>query len=410
MSIFDQELVACFRFFYEQANHDIHSKGFGLIRDNTKETIRASIASVGFGLSMYVIGVENGYLSKEEAILLVKGTFHTFLEHVDHFHGFFPHFLEMDSAKRYKKCEYSTIDSVLFYCGAITCDSYFDDAEIHTLFNRLFERWDFNPFIKTYQGKQVVTMAYNPLTDGDYRGEDSPWIYQWSTYAEQLAMYVLAAATDNVSDDLAQTLYNNIDKTIGSYGDYKYIYCPSNALFTYQYAHAWVDFGSYLATDSLDWFENSRIATLANRQFCIDHKDIYPIFNEHAWGLTAGLTPKGYRNQCILPNPFKDPENHIYGVLTPSGPIGSLPFSPIEVHDYVSYIITRYPDSFGHYGFADGIAEQNGSVWISDDYIGINKGISGLMIANYQSRIIWDVFMKHPLIQKAIQKLNFRKK
>lgn len=412
MTSLEKELYASFLFFMNEANHDPNSTGYGLILDDSRKLDRASIASVGFGLSAYVIGVENGYIERQSAIELVKGTFRTFLNNVDHFKGFYIHYLDMNTAELYKKCEYSTIDTVIFMNGAITCDSYFDDEEVHLLFNELFSRLDFRPFIKIHKGEKVFRMAYNPIQGGDYRAtSEDPWIYQWHMYAEQLSMYFVAAATDTLSSDEAKELYLGFDRNRGSYGGYEYLYSPTNALFIYQYSHAWVDFRNLIGPDGIDWFENSRIASLANKQYCIDMQVRYPILNEKAWGLTACLTPKGYRNQCILPNDLSTDEEHISGVLPPSGALGSIVFTEKESLDVLQTLEEKYQESFQKYGFTDGISLlENNQLWISDGYIGINKGITVLMIDNYLHGTTWKYYMKHPLIQKAIRKLSFRKK
>lgn len=412
MTNLEKELYHSFLYFIDEANADEQSKGYGLILDNSKNRHMASVAAVGFGLSAYVIGVENGYISYEVALKRVIGTFKTFLTNVDQYEGFFIHFADVETGKTYKKSEYSTIDTALFLNGAITCDSYFDDETVHSLFNQIYDRVHFEHFVKEYQGKRVFHMAYNPTEDGDYRHKsNSPWIYQWNMYAEQLMLYFLAAGSDRVSSDLAIDLYHGFDRNKGQYGLYEYVYSPPNSLFIYQYSHAWFQFQDYLDDNQFDWFENSRLATLGNRAFCIDHQHEYPTLNEKAWGLTACLTPLGYRNQHVLPNDLNKHEPYAMGVLPPSGAIGSMPFTPIESMEVLDELFNVYPEAFKKHGFTDGILKQaDGSLWICDEYIAINKGITVLMIDNYLHGTTWKYYMKHPIIQKAIQKLGFIRK
>lgn len=411
MNLLKEELYRSFLFFYELANHDIDSNGYGLILDNSKNKDMASIASVGFGLSCYVIGVENNYISYSEGEKLVRNTFKTFLNNLENFNGFFPHFFDIETGKPYRKCEFSTIDTAIFFNGAITCDSYFDNDEIHELFDKLYKRLNFSPFLKKYNDELVLSMAYNPNVGGDYRGDNqSPWIYQWHMYAEQLSIYFLAAGSDSITSKEAKELFKGFSRNKGIYKDYNYVYCPTNALFVYQYSHAWVDFRNINTLDGIDWFENSKVATLANRQFCIDHKEKYPVFNESIWGATACLTPNGYRNQCVIPNDFPDKYEKMDGVFSPSAPFGSLPFAYNEVLEVVSSLEKNYMKAFNKYGFTDSITIKNNEVWIASDYIGINKGITALMIDNYLNGTTWKYYMKHDIIQKAIKKLGFIRK
>lgn len=411
MNALEQELYHSFLFFLRERNSDLTSPGVGLIRDNTKNRSMASIASVGFGLSAFVIGVENHYITKEEGLELVKSTMRTFLE-AEHFHGFYVHFLDMDTAKPFKKSEFSTIDTAILMNGLLVADSYFDDPEIHQMFDVLFQRLDFRPFVKTFHEKEVLRMAYNPHVGGDYRQvSDDPWIYQWHMYAEQLSMYFLAAATDSMPEETARALYHGFERNLGTYGPYQYYYSPTNALFVYQYSHAWVDFKHIQTDDGIDWFENSRIASLANRLWCIDHQQDFPTLNQSAWGVTACLTPKGYRNQCIDPNDLNFDDIHVHGVFPPSGPLGSIVFTPNESLEALEELEMQYQIAKGPYGFRDGIQlQEDGSLWVSEHDIGINKGITCLMIDNYLHGTTWKYYMRHPRIQKAMAKLHFQRR
>ena len=48
--------------------------------------------------------------------------------------------------------------------------------------------------------------------------------------------------------------------------------------------------------------------------------------------------------------------------------------------------------------------------WYAEDYLGIDKGISVLMIANYESDFIWDLFMKSENVQNGMNVLGFTEK
>ncbi len=407
--ILNRELYHSFLYFYKHANLEDGSRGYGLISDDARLPNRASIASVGFGLTMYVIGVENGFITRAEALKIVKGTFTTFLNNISHFHGFYVHYCHRDNGLPYRKSEYSTIDTVLFLNGAIVCDAYFDDSELHVMFLQLIERVDYKQFIMEYKNKLVFRMAYNPHLDGDYRGKShDPWIYHWHMYAEQLSMYFLFAGKDDTDQETALKLYDGFERNIGKYKDYEYVYCPTNALFIYQYSHAWFDFRNLVDEHGFDWFNNSVIATKANKAYCIDKKSTYPILGENAWGLTACITPEGYRNQVVEPNDLNPNEIHVSGVLPPSGALGSITFVGEESGRVAEHLINDYPESFGPFGFYDGLTLIDGELWISKDYVGINKGITGVMIDNYLHGTVYKLYMSHPYIKKAITKLKFK--
>jgi hypothetical protein len=413
MTLIENELRRSFDYFWLLANRDENSPAYGLIADNSGRPEVASIASVGFGLSAIAIGVQNSYITYAEGLNAVRKTLKTFAEVIPHFNGFFVHFVKTSTGEPRKNSEYSTIDTAIFLNGAITCDVYFDDPEVHRLFNLIYERVDWNSFMFVYQGKLTFRMAYNPHEGGDYRWHTKdPWIYHWDMFAEQLSMYFLAAGSDTVSAGDAKALFDGFSRKKGCYAGYEYIYAPSNPLFIYQYSHAWVDFGKYLDADGFDWFANSKTATLANREWCLQHQKEYPIFNENMWGITHCLTPLGYRGQGVLPtDDLTQKEGHSTGVIPPSGLAGSIVFTPELVIPALEYIEKTYPTSFGQFGFADGIAVPGEhTIWICPDHIGINKGITVLMLDNYLHQTTWKLYMSHPLIVKAIAKLGFTKR
>lgn len=413
MTLVEMELRKSFDYFWKLANRDESSLGYGLIPDGTAKPEIASIAAVGFGLSAYPIGVKNGYITYEQGLVTVQKTLQTFAERIPHFKGFFIHFVKTLTGEPRKNSEFSTIDTAIFLCGAITCDAFFDDKEVHRLFKIIFDRVDWNAFMFDFHGKRCFRMAYNPTKGGDYRAHtEDPWIWQWNMTAEQLCMYFLAAGSDSVSAEDAKALYNGFDRKVGEYAGYKYVYSPSNPLFVYQYSHSWIDFANYVDAEGFDWFENSRVATLANREWCIRHRLKYPIFNENMWGITACLTPQGYRGQGVLPtDDLVHRDGHTQGVVPPCGPAGSIVFTPEIVKTALQHIKKTYPSSFGEYGFTDGIALLSGQTpWICPHYIGINKGITVLMLDNYLHGTTWNLFMNHPLMVKAVQKLGFSKR
>ena len=113
LSILHRELQGSIEFFLNFTNLDPTSPGFGLTVDSTKKPAIASIASTGFALSAWVIASERGLLPQQRALEITRGTLHTLLNHVSQHRGFFAHFLDISTAQRLGKCEYSTIDTAL---------------------------------------------------------------------------------------------------------------------------------------------------------------------------------------------------------------------------------------------------------------------------------------------------------
>jgi hypothetical protein len=134
-----------FRYFL----HEVDA-GSGLVLDSTAPGSHTSIAVVGLALSSYPVGVERGFLRREEAVARAVATLRFFWnapqgpepDTAGH-RGFFYHFLEMRTGRRAWECELSTMDSALFFAGALAAAAYFDgdapdEREIRSLAEALY--------------------------------------------------------------------------------------------------------------------------------------------------------------------------------------------------------------------------------------------------------------------------------
>lgn len=414
-NILKNEAYLCYKFLIDHTNFEKNHPGCGLTIDRMSKNNMASVASSGFMLSALVIGVERGYDSYETNLVRAINTLANFANNIPEYLGMFAHFVDPTTGKHYKKCEYSTIDTVLFINGMLTVDSYFDDEQIHNYAKKIFERIEWNKFIFDNNGNLQFRMAYNDKEGGDYLGNNQVgWIYQWSMLAEQLSMYILAAGSDDVSEKDAIELFLGFERYNGGYKGTNYIYSPLGSLFVYQYSHAWFDFDKYYDLKGFDWFENSRQACIASKKYCDDLKNEYPTF-QYAWGLSACDGPNGYHGYGNPPFGWAKDHKSDYLIKRTDGTIAiyalvsSLPFLPNEVKSTISKLVEKYPEINGQYGFYDSI-NLSDNLWIGKDYLGIDKGITLLMIDNYYYQTTWNYYMKHNIIKAGIKKLGFIRK
>lgn len=396
--IMDLESKGCFDFFWEQANSDSDSLGYGLIRDRAPgRPSMASIASVGYGLTALVIGAQREWVTTVQAYERALGTMKTFLYNAEHINGFFYHFLNMKSAKRYRKCEVSVIDTAILICGVLTAGEYFG-IEVKELAEKIYERVDWNWYVN--QETNFYYMGHHP--EKGHFGE-------WNFYAEQFMMYFLGAASP--THPINPELFYIFKRQCNSYMDYpKFIHTRSGSLFTYQFSHAWYDFRNTLDRNDYDWWKNSVLATKTNRQFCIDNSDKFKTFGPNSWGLTACDGPSGYCGGYGTP-PCQNNNTGYYadGTVPPCGSAGSIVFAPDEVLDTLNFLYDNFPKLWGKYGFVDAYNLDVTPAWYAVDCIGIDKGISLLMIENYRTGLVWDVFMKNKYTKLGMEKCEIHK-
>ena len=392
-----KELKASYRFFIKETNVDLKSRGYGLIKDKDMYADEiASIASVGYGLAALVIGTHRNWISYPEAYRRASKTLDTFLNYVEGKNGFYYHFVNIHTGKREWNCEISIIDTAIFICGAILAGEFFQGKikqKAEELYKRINWQW--------YRNKEsnYFYMGYKP--------ETGFWGH-WDMYAEQLMLYVLGVASPTYP--IPKTMYDDMKKETCTYeGIENIIYTYCGTLFTYQFSHAWIDFRDRKDENGIDWFENSKKATIANRTYCIKNKDRFKTFGENSWGLTACVGPNGYSGGYGAMPALADVDKQNDGTISPCGAAGSIVFTPELSIKALENFYNHYPKLWGRYGFIDGYNLENGE-WYSKEVIGIDKGISMMMIENYLSQLLWKQFMKNEYVQKGLEMLNINKK
>ena len=393
-----KELRRSYNFFIKEVNLDLNTNGYGLIRDKAmcaQHSDIASTASVGYGLAALIIGVKRGWISYNKAYERVNKTLDTFLKNVEGENGFYYHFVNINTAKREWDCEISIIDTAIFMCGAIVAGEFFQ-GQVKEKAEKLYTRinWEW------YRNKEnnYFYMGYKP--------ENGFW-GQWDMYAEQLMLYVLGVASPTFP--INKEMYYDIKKEKSDYGEIKdiiYTYCGT--LFTYQFSHAWIDFRNTRDKDGINWFDNSIKATLANRKYCIENSKRFKTFGKDSWGLTACIGPKGYSGgygakPCVANIDFEND-----GTITPCGAAGSVVFTPELSIKALENYYNNFPKLWGKYGFIDAYNLESGE-WYSNEIIGIDKGISMIMIENYLTQFIWKYFMKNEYVQNGLDILNIKK-
>ena len=391
-----KELRKSYNFFIKESNTNKKSDGYGLIRDKNRYANEiASIASVGYGLAGLIIGVKRKWINPKKAYEKANKTLDTFLNKVEGKNGFYYHFINMNTAKREWNCEISIIDTAIFICGAIVAGEFFG-GEIKEKTEELYKRinWQWYRNLEN----NYFYMGYKPETG--FWGK-------WDMYAEQLMLYVLGVASPTYP--ISKQMYLDMQKPKKDFNEIKniiYTYCGT--LFTYQFSHAWIDFRDLIDENGINWFENSKKATIANREYCIENSKKFKTFGENSWGLTACVGSKGYSGGYGAKPSIAKIEEQNDGTIPPCGPAGSIVFTPELSIKALEYFYNHFPKIWGKYGFKDAYNLENGE-WYAKEVIGIDKGITMVMIENYLSQTIWKCFMKNEYVQNGLKMLCIKK-
>jgi hypothetical protein len=118
----------------------------------------------------------------------------------------------------------------------------------------------------------------------------------WIGYNEAMILYILALGSPTHAIPAnGWTAWTSGYDWLTYYG-YTYINFPP--LFGHQYSHCWIDFrtiqDTYTRNKGITYWENSRRATLAQRNYCIANPGGWVGYGEDLWGITASDDPDGY--------------------------------------------------------------------------------------------------------------------
>jgi hypothetical protein len=377
---------ATFEFFWNEASPNTGQvKDRALAKGNDSKKM-SSIAATGFGLTSLCIGDQREFGKRPEILERVRKTLRFLANDLPHEHGFFYHFIHMDTGQRWEKCELSSIDSSLLYCGVLTARQYFADQEIKDLATKIYERVDW-PWM--LNGGKTFSMGWHPETG--FLGA------RWERFCELMMIYLLAIGSP--THPVSPEAWSAWTRPTIKFQGIEYI-SGNDPLFTHQYSQAWFDFRNKRDAYA-DYFENSIKATRAHKLFCLSLRDRFPDYSDNLWGISASDYVKGYTAWGGPP-----PQGPIDGSVVPCATGGSLAFLFDDCIRVLRNIRGRYGNkAWARYSFVDAFNPLTG--WYDADALGLDLGITMLMAENHRTGFVWKTFMKNPEATTAMQKVGF---
>jgi len=383
----DQIQRAIFQFFWEQASPATGQvKDRALAAGNDTRTI-SSIAATGFGLTALCIGHKRGYGDTAQIKARVTTTLDFLFNKLTHVHGFFYHFIDMNSGARAFNSEVSSIDTSILLCGVLTCRQYFQDAQIQSLATQIYNRVDW-PWM--LNGGAAFSMGWTP--------ENGFISSRWDTYCELMMIYLLAIGSP--TNPVPASSWDAFTRPVFTFQGITYITNLNAPLFIHQFSHAWFDFRNK-SDKYANYFDNSAKATQAHKLFCLSLQGQWRDYQSNLWGISASDSANGYVAWGGPPS-----MGPIDGSIVPCAAAGSIPFVPGDCLTVLRNIRTQYPRTWQRYGFVDAFNPLSG--WYDPDVIGIDVGITMLMAENQRSKFVWNTFMTNPEAQSAFQTVGLR--
>lgn len=374
---------AAFRSLWEE--RDPHT---ALVYNTTEPHAPASPTACGVALCAIPIGVERGWIGREEGYRRAQRLLRS-LAAAEQERGFFYHFLDARSGRRTWQSEVSCIDSSILFAGALVAGEYFKGTEVERLAQELIQRAEWPWFL---DGEDRLQWAWKPETGFDGGPMD---------FSESILAYLLAlgSPTHPIPPACWEAMRRPVTQAVGS--TQRMVYTADGSLFAYLLPLAWFDLRD--RHDAyLDYWTNAAAAIASNIRFCRLHRARFGTYRHGLWGLSAALGPDGYKAYGAMPaaNAIHD------GTVAPYVVAAALPWLPDVALSTLHRMEVLEPSLWTRYGFGDALNLDRG--FVCRHTIALDQGLILLMIENARSGLVWDLFMRHPVAQRALAAAGFR--
>lgn len=373
--------------------------------ENDKHIVTSG--GTGFGVMAILVGIERGFITRQQGLERLEKIV-GFLKKADRFHGAWSHWLdgETGKVKPFSPNDNGAdlVETSYLIQGLIAVKQYFingneNEKKLVADIDKLWREVEWDWFT---QGKNVIYWHWSP---------DKGWAMNFPVegYNECLIMYVMAASspTHPVKPEAYHQGWARSGKIISDSEKYGYkLYLKHNYAEEYGGPLFWAHY-SYLGLDPrglsdryANYWEANRNQTLINHRWCTTNPKNYAGYDSTCWGLTASYSVKGYHAHA-------PGEQNDLGVISPTAALSSFPYTPKQSMDAMkSFYHKLGTNLWGEFGFYDAFSVQDN--WYPKRYLAIDQGPIVVMMENYRSGLLWDLFMKDPDVKRGLDKLGFK--
>nr|WP_165040110.1 glucoamylase family protein [Dysgonomonas sp. ZJ709] len=358
----------------------------------------------GFGIMAIIVGIERGYVTREEGLTHMTKIV-SFLEKADSFKGVFPHWWDGETGKvkgfSDKDNGGDLVETSFLLQGLLATHQYYingTEAE-KALAARIDKLWKAVDWNWHRNGKNVLYWHWSPSHSWEMN-------FAIRGYNECLITYVLAASspTHGVPAEVYHEGWAENGKIIEPHEVEGYklnMRYQSNSgagpLFWAHYSFLGLN-PTGLKDRYADYFQEMRNYTLINRAYSIRNPKQFKGFGEDLWGLSASYSTVGYAAH-------EPSEEGDHGVIAPTAALSSIVYTPEESMKVMRSLYNMGDKLWGPYGFYDAFSETED--WYPQRYLAIDQGPIIVMIENYRTQLLWNLFMSHPDVQSGLKKLGF---
>jgi hypothetical protein len=377
------------------------ASGLARERDNSGDLV--TTGGTGFGIMALIVGVERNFITRQQGLERVKKISDFLAMQADKFHGAFPHWLNGATGKVIPFSEKDNgadlVETSFLLQGLLSARQYFNRAdasevELRDSITNIYNAVEWSAFVPA--GSTELFWHLSPSSEFVMNMPIKGW-------NEALITYVLAASSPTFA--ISKSVYENgwasngAIKNGNSYYDVTLPLGPSQGgpLFFSHYSFLGLD-PKGLTDEYADYEQQVKAHSRIHYKYALENPRKFFGYGPEVWGLTASDDNQvGY----MAHSPTND-----NSVVSPTAAVSSLPFTPEESMAAIRFYYFILGDRlFGQYGFMDAFSLEN--AWFSNSYLAIDQGPMIIMIENFRSRLLWNLFMSNPEVKSGLKKLGF---
>lgn len=374
----------------------------GMARERNTSGDMVTSGGTGFGIMAIVAAVNRNFITRAEGAARVLKMADFLINNCTKYHGAFAHWINGASgvtiAFSVNDNGADLVETSYLMQGLITARQYFNTAnateiDLRNKINVLWNRVDWNWFRQNNQN--VLYWHWS---------QDKAWVMnaQVSGWNEALITYVMAASS--LTNAVPRIVYDNgwarngAMKNNNTYFGQQLPLGPDlgGPLFFEHYSFMGINPNGL--TDTYANYQTQTFAhTKINYEYCGANPKQWYGYSNLCWGLTASDVPNGYN--------ANSPTNDI-GVISPTAAISSIPYTPVESMSALKFFYYKLGDKiWGTYGFSDAFSLND--PWFATSTLAIDQGPIIVMIENYRTGLLWNLFTSAPEIKNGMKNLGF---
>jgi hypothetical protein len=389
-----------FNYFWGDANPTS-----GLALERASQT-QVTMGGSGFGVMSMLVGVQRNFITRAQALARITTIVNFLTNNASTYHGAFSHWLNGTTGATIPFGAQDNggdiVETSYMIQGLLCARQYFNsttdagEISLRSAINNLYNNIDWNWYRQN--GQNVLYWNWSP----NYNFAINVQVGGWS---EAMIAYVLAASSPNDTAAIPKIVYDNGwahnggEKNGNAYYGITLPLGPAygGPLFFAHYSFLGINPNGLSDAYANYWTQDTAHARI-NYLYCVKNPGHFNGYSDSCWGLTASDEQNGYSAHA----PGNDD-----GVISPTAAISSLPYTPAESMAALRFFYYKLGDKlWGQYGFIDAFNLTN--IWFDNDYLAIDQGPEIVMIENYRTGLLWNLFMSCPEIQAGMTKLGFQ--